>query len=83
MTIVFTDEEADGEYIVSDVKLFPIENGEGYDINSVDTNVTNGVAKVTLTFPHLTKFSNPYVKLTINGKKKKFKVSELSGIWNN
>ncbi len=83
VTIVFTDEEADGEYIVSDVKLFPIENGEGYDVNSIDTNVTDGFAKVTLTFPHLTKFSNPYVELTINGKKEKFTVSVLSGTWNN
>lgn len=79
VTIVFTDEDADGEYIVSDVLLFPVEGGKGYEVNSVDTNVTDGVAKVTLTFQHLTEFSNPVVELTINGKKAYFKVAKLKG----
>lgn len=81
VTIIFTDDDANGEYIVSDVKFFPIEGGRGYEVNSVDTNVTDGVAKVTLTFQHLTQFSNPVVELTINGKKADFKVAELDGTW--
>lgn len=81
VTIVFTDEDADGEYIVSDVMLFPVEGEKGYEVNSVDTNVTDGMAKVTLTFQHLTKFSNPVVELTINGKKADFKVAKLKGTW--
>lgn len=81
VTIIFTDEEANGEYIVSDVMLYPIEGGKGYEVNSVDTNVTDGVAKVTLTFQHLTKFSNPVVELTVNGKKADFKVAKLEGTW--
>ena len=81
VTIVFTDEDADGEYIVSDVMLFPVKGERGYEVNSVDTNVTDGVAKVTLTFQHLTKFSNPVVELTINGKKARFTVAKLTGTW--
>jgi len=81
VTIIFTDEDAVGEYIVSDVMLYPIEGGKGYEVKSVDTNVTDGVAKVTLIFQHLTKFSNPVVKLSINGKDAQFKVSKLQGTW--
>lgn len=81
VTIIFTDEEAAGEYIVSDVMLYPIEGGKGYEVYSVDTNVTDGVAKVTLTFQHLTEFSNPTVELTINGEKAKFNVAKLKGTW--
>lgn len=81
VTIIFTDEDAVGEYIISDVLLYPIEGGEGYEVNSVDTKVTDGVAKVTLTFQHLTKFSNPVVKLSINGKEAEFKVAKLMGTW--
>lgn len=81
VTIIFTDDDAVGEYIVSDVMLYPIEGGKGYEVNSVDTNVTDGVAKVTLSFQHLTKFSNPIVKLSINGKKAEFKVNTLKGTW--
>ena len=81
VTIIFTDEDALGEYIVSDVMLYPIAGGEGYEANSADTNVTDGVAKVTLTFQHLTKFSNPVVKLSINGKEAQFKVAKLEGTW--
>ncbi len=83
VTIVFTDEDADGEYIVSDVKLFPIEGEQGYDVNSVDTNVTDGVAKVTLTFQHLTKFSNPVVELTVNGKKQTSRLLSWTVLGNN
>lgn len=81
VTIVFTDDDAEGEYIVSDVMLFPVEGEKGYEVNSVDTNVTDGVAKVTLTFPHLTRFSHPVVKLSINGKKTEFNVAKLEGTW--
>lgn len=81
VTVIFTDEDAVGEYTISDVLLFPIEGGKGYEANSVDTKVSDGVAKVTLTFQHLTKFSNPVVKLSINGKKGEFKVSILQGTW--
>lgn len=81
VTIVFTDEDADGEYIVSDVMLYPVEGDKGYEVNSVDTNVTDGVAKVTLKFRHLTEFANPVVKLSINGKKAEVKVANLKGTW--
>ena len=81
VTIVFTDNDASGEYIVSGVTLFPVEGEKGYEANSVNTNVTDGVAKVILTFQHLTKFSNPVVELTINGKKANFKVAKLMGTW--
>lgn len=81
VTIIFTDEDAVGEYIISDVMLYPVEGCEGYEVNSAETNVTDGVAKVTLTFQHLTKFSNPVVKLSINGKEAEFKVTKLKGTW--
>ena len=43
---------------------------------SVKTAVKDGVATVTLRFPHVTQFSNPKVTLRINGKKQTFKVCQ-------
>lgn len=74
VTIVFTDEDADKTYSVSEAKLVTL--GKAYAATSVQTNVKNGVATVTLTFPHITKFSNTKVTLRINGKKIKFKVCQ-------
>lgn len=74
VTIVFTDEEASKTYSVSDVKL--ITYGKKYTATSVHADVKNGVATVTLIFPHITQFSNPKVTLRINGKKTKFKVCQ-------
>ena len=68
VTIVFTDNQAKDKYTVSDVKLIPSSWSEKeYPATSVE---------VTLTFPHVTQFSNPQVTLRINGKKSKFKVCQ-------
>ena len=74
VTIVFTDDKAGNTYSVSDVKLIPSWKGKEYNATSVSVSVNNGVATVTLTFDHLTRFSNPKVELKINGKKTTFKV---------
>ncbi|MBD5356671.1 MAG: hypothetical protein HDR88_06665 [Bacteroides sp.] len=81
ITVIFTDKDTDGEYIVSDVKLIPISGGKEYEVISVDTTLTDSVAKVILTFPHLTQFSDPIVELSINGKKTNFKVFQIQGSW--
>ena len=74
VTIIFADESADNTYKVSDVKLIPSRNGKEYNATSVSVSVNNGVATVTLTFEHLTQFSDPKVELKINGKTTTFKV---------
>ena len=74
VTIIFADESADNTYSVSDVKLIPSRNGKEYNATSVSVSVNNGVATVTLTFDHLTQFSDPKVELKINGKPTTFKV---------
>ena len=76
VTIVFTDDNAGERYTVSDVKLIPTWRGQEYQATSVKSTVKNGVATVTLVFPHITQFSNPKVTLRINGKKKSFKVCQ-------
>ena len=76
VTIVFADESEGDTYNVSDVKLIPSCNGKEYDATSVSVSVNNGRATVTLTFDHLTKFSNPKVELKINGKQTRFKVCQ-------
>ncbi len=76
VTIVFTDDKADQQYKVSDVKIIPSWGGKEYPATLVKVTVKNGVATVTLTFPHLTHFSNPKVELRINGKKSLFKVCQ-------
>lgn len=76
VTIVFTDNQAEDRYTVSDVKLIPSWNGKEYPATSVKITVKNGVATVTLIFPHVTQFSNPKVTLRINGKKTKFNVCQ-------
>ncbi len=76
VTIVFSDDKAGGSYSVSDVKLIPYWKGKEYEATSVQTTVKDGVATVTLVFPHITRFSNPKVELRINGKKTKFKVCQ-------
>ena len=74
VTIVFTDDKADSRYEVTDVKL--VTYGKEYSATSVTASVKDGTATVTLTFPHITQFSNPRVTLRINGKKKRFKVCQ-------
>ena len=76
VTIVFTDDKAGNQYTVSDVKLIPTWRGQEYQATSVKATVKNGVATVTLIFPHITQFYNPKVTLRINGKKTKFKVCQ-------
>ena len=70
------DDNAGERYTVSDVKLIPTWRGQEYQATSVKSTVKNGVATVTLVFPHITQFSNPKVTLRINGKKKTFKVCQ-------
>ena len=75
VTIVFTDNAPTGHYEVTDVKLTPCY-GKELSAASVKTEIRDGVATVTLTFPHHTQFSNPRVTLRVNGKKAKFKVCQ-------
>lgn len=75
VTIVFTDDEAGDRYSVSDVRFVP-SYGMEYSATSVKVSIDAGTANVVLTFPHVTHFSNPKVKLFINGKKAKFKVCQ-------
>lgn len=74
VTIVFTDDKAGSRYEVTDVKL--VTYGKEYSATSVTVSVKDGTATVTLTFPHITQFSNPKVTLRINGRKKRFKVCQ-------
>ena len=76
VTIVFTDDNAGEQYAISDVKLTPVWRGQEYQATSVKATVKDGVATVSLVFPHITQFSNPKVTLRINGKKKSFKVCQ-------
>lgn len=76
VTIVFTDNKAEEQYTVSDVKLIPTWRGQEYQATSVKVTVKDGVATVTLVFPHTTQFSNPKVTLRINGKRASFKVCQ-------
>lgn len=76
VTIVFRDDEAGDRYTVSEVKLIPYWKGKEYDATSIDVGVKNGVATVTLIFPHVTQFSNSKVTLRINGRKTKFNVCQ-------
>ncbi|MDE6796095.1 MAG: hypothetical protein K2J63_12425, partial [Muribaculaceae bacterium] len=65
---------------VTDVRLIPLWmgpwKGKEYKATSVNVSINEGVATVTLTFDHLTQFSNPRVELKINGKKATFKVCQ-------
>lgn len=72
VTITFSDRDTADVYEVSDVKLRT--NGREYGATEVKAERADGEMLVTLTFPHLTQFSNPTVTLRINGKKTKFKV---------
>ena len=74
VTIVVTDDKAGDHYSVSDVKLIPKFHGEEISASSVSVSVDNGVATVSLEFPYVSQFSNPQVKLRINGKKSTVKV---------
>ena len=76
VTIIFTDDKAGSEYIVSDARLIPSWDRKEYKAMSVNVTIKNGVATVMLTFPHITQFSNPKVELRVNGKKTKFKVCQ-------
>lgn len=80
VTIVFTDDKAVSNYSVTDARLIPscmgFWRGKEYKATSVSVSLNNGVATVTLTFEHLTRFSNPRVELKINGKKTTFNVCQ-------
>ncbi|MDE6581175.1 MAG: hypothetical protein K2K47_01425 [Duncaniella sp.] len=72
VTIVFTDDKPGKNYTVTDITLVTL--GREYKATSVRVSVTDGVAEVTVTFPHITRFSNPKVRLKVNGKKTRFNV---------
>lgn len=74
VTIVFIDDNAGNKYDITDVKLHTY--GREYSATQIKKEIRNGEATVTLTFPHITQFSNPKVTLKINGKKTKFKVCQ-------
>lgn len=74
VTIVFTDDNANTQYNVTDIKLHTY--GETYVATGIHCEIKDGVATVTLTFPHITQFSNPRVTLRINGQKTHFKVCQ-------
>lgn len=76
VTIVFTDDNAGEQYTVSDVKLIPTWKGQECQATSVKATEKNGVAIVTIVFPHITQFSNLIVSLRINRKNVKFKVCQ-------
>ena len=76
VTIIFIDDNARKRYEVTDARIIPSWCGKEYPAKSVKVNVKNGVAEVTLIFPHITQFSDPKVKLRINGKKTHFKVCQ-------
>ena len=76
VTIVFTDDKAGNQYTVSDVKLIPTWKGQECQATSVKATEKNGVAIVTIVFPHITQFSNLIVSLRINRKNVKFKVCQ-------
>ena len=91
VTIIFTDDNVGDKYAVTDdnigdkysiteVKLIPLWmgpwKGKEYKATSVSISINEGIATVTLTFDHITQFSNPRVELKINGKKATFKVCQ-------
>ena len=76
VTIIFTDDKAGDNYSVTDVKFIPIWLGKEHKALSVNVSVNKGIATVTLTFDHTTRFSNPGIELKINGKKTSFKVCQ-------
>ena len=67
VTIVFTDDDAGKKYEISDVKLHTC--GRVYGATHIKKEVSDKGVTVTLTFPYLTRFSNPKVTLRVNGKK--------------
>ena len=69
---MFTDDKPGKNYTVTDITLVTL--GREYKATSVRVSVTDGVAEVTVTFPHITRFSNPKVRLKVNGKKTRFNV---------
>lgn len=70
--MVFVDDKAGDKYVVTDAMFMTY--GKQYEATSVNTKIENGIATVTLTFPHITNFSNPKITLRVNGKRKKMKV---------
>lgn len=63
VTTVFTDDNAGERYEISDVKLQTC--GREYPATHIKKEIKNGEATITLTFPHITQFSNPKVTLKI------------------
>ena len=74
VTIVFTDNNVDSQYEVTNVRLVTYK--KEYSATSLTATVKDGTATVILVFPHIIQFSNPKVILRINGKKTKFKVCQ-------
>lgn len=74
VTIVLSDDKAGDKYTVSEAVLSTC--GKRYGAISVKTELHDGTATLTLTFPHITHFSNPKIALCLNGKKIKVKVCQ-------
>lgn len=74
VTIVLVDDKAGDKYMVTEAVLST--GSKKYEAKSVKTDMRDGVAVVTLTFPHATQFSNPKLTLRVNGKKMKVKICQ-------
>lgn len=75
-TTVVINGEGLGDYIsVSDV--FFTNKGKRYNSNSLNTNMTDGHAVITATFPFSDNYENASVALTINGKEVKLNLDDF------
>lgn len=74
VTIILVDDKAGEKYTVSEAVLST--GSKKYDAISVKTDMRDGVAVLTLTFPHATQFSNPKLTLRVNGRKIKVKICQ-------
>ncbi|MDE6347006.1 MAG: hypothetical protein K2L55_10095 [Muribaculaceae bacterium] len=74
VTIVLVDDKAGDKYMVTEAVLST--GSKKYEAKSEKTDMRDGVAVVTLTFPHDTQFSNPKLTLRVNGKKMKVKICQ-------
>ena len=74
VTIVLVDDKAGDKYMVTEAVLST--GSKKYEAKSVKTDMRDGVAVVTLTFPHATQFSNPKLTLRVNGRKMEVKICQ-------
>lgn len=72
VTIVFSDSDVKFPYIVTDAVIKTY--GKEYKATSIRITMKDGIAYVKLEFPYISRFSNPKVSVSINGRKSTFKV---------